>query len=103
MATKLHGLLNLSKIDKKLITTNAKGEKCIWIDVVENYGNQPDQYGNTHAVVLYSKETGKIYLGNLKPQEFGSASQAQAPAAPAASAAPAPAKEPAKEDNDLPF
>jgi len=101
MATKLRGLLNLSKIDKNLITTNAKGEKCIWIDVVENYGNQPDQYGNTHAVVLYSKETGKIYLGNLKPQEFG-APRSQAPA-PAAPAAPAPAQEPAKEEEDLPF
>ena len=105
MATKLHGRILLNKIPKELIITDTdkdgKTRKSIWIDVVENYGNQPDQYGNTHAVVLYSKETGKIYLGNLKPQEFGAASQA--PAAPAASAAPAPAQEPAKDDNDLPF
>lgn len=101
MATKLHGRILLNKIPKELIITDTdkegKTRKSIWIDVVENYGNQPDQYGNTHAVVLYSKETGKIYLGNLKPQEFGAASQASAPAAPA------PAQEPAKEEDDLPF
>ena len=94
MATKYHGLLNLSKIDKSLICTTAKGDKCIWIDVVPNK-NGEDQYGNTHAVTLYNKDTREtIYLGNLKPQEFGSGAAAAAPAAPANGGEPS---------EDLPF
>jgi len=78
MATKLHGMLNLSKIDKSLISTNAKGEKVIWIDVVENR-NGADQYGNTHAVTIYNRDTRQTtYLGNLKPQEFGNGTAAPA-------------------------
>lgn len=85
MATKLHGLLNLSKIDKKLITKNAKGESILWCDILEVL-NGPDQYGNTHTLTIYNKETHTtIYLGNFKPQEFGSG------AAPAA------------KDDDLPL
>ena len=73
MATKLHGMLNLSKIDKSLITTNTKGDKVLWVDVVPNYGGE-DQYGNTHSIQLYNKATrSTIYLGNLRPQEFGAA------------------------------
>ena len=100
MATKLHGMLNLSKIDKSLITTNQRGEKVLWVDILEKK-NAPDQYGNTHTVTLYNKDTRTtIYLGDFKPQEFGAPrSQSPAPAAPAA-----PAQEPAKEeDQDLPF
>lgn len=83
---KLHGMLNLSRIPKDLITTNAKGEKVIWIDILENYDGQPDQYGNTHSVQVYNKNTReKTYLGNLKEQEFGSGtSPAAAATAPAA-------------------
>lgn len=66
-------MLNLSKIDKSLITTNTKGDKVLWVDVVPNYGGE-DQYGNTHSIQLYNKDTrSTIYLGNLRPQEFGSA------------------------------
>lgn len=66
-------MLNLSKIDKSLITTNTKGDKVLWVDVVPNYGGE-DQYGNTHSIQLYNKVTrSTIYLGNLRPQEFGSA------------------------------
>lgn len=91
MATKLHGRLNLSKIDKALITLNQKGEKCIWVDILEKKDG-PDEYGNTHTITLYNKESRQtIYLGDFKPQQFG-------PSAPAASA-PAPAND----DNDLPF
>ena len=80
MAEKLHGLINLSKIDKNLIQTNAKGEKVLWIDVVPNRDGA-DQYGNTHALTIYNKEARQtIYLGNLKPQEFGTGTApAQAP------------------------
>lgn len=87
MATKLTGLLNLTKIPKNLIGETKKGEKCIFIDVTPNR-NGADEYGNTHAVTLYNKETGAtIYLGNLKPKEFGRSGSA-------------PAKE---EKGDLPF
>lgn len=89
MALKLHGLLNLSRIDKNLIVTNSKGEKVIWIDIVPDKRGA-DQYGNTHAVTIYNGTTRETtYLGNLKPQEFGTRSEAttQAPAA----------------DEDLPF
>lgn len=89
--TKLHGMLNLSRIPKGLITTNSKGEKVIWIDILENYDGQPDQYGNTHSIQIYNKDTReKTYLGNLKQQTFGGASK------PAGDDLPA-------EDTGLPF
>ena len=82
-STKLHGMLNLSRIPKGLITTNSKGEKVIWIDILENYDGQPDQYGNTHSIQVYNKDTReKTYLGNLTQQTFGNSNPA--PAAPAA-------------------
>lgn len=76
--TKLHGLLNLSKIDKAIIVKNKNGESCIWVDILEKR-NGPDQYGNTHTVTLYNKDTRTtIYLGDFKPQEFGGSGQAPA-------------------------
>lgn len=91
--TKLHGLLNLSKIDKSLIVKNKNGESCIWVDILENLSG-PDQYGNTHTMTTYNKDTRTTtYLGNFKPQEFGKA------------AAPASHDEAAQDDGkgDLPF
>lgn len=71
MATKLTGLVNLSKIPKELITKNKNNESTIWVDIVPNR-NGADQYGNTHSISVYDKQNRKpIYLGNLKPQEFG--------------------------------
>lgn len=71
MATKLTGLVNLSRIPKSLITKNKNNESTIWVDIVPNR-NGADQYGNTHSIQLYDKETKQvIYLGNVKPQEFG--------------------------------
>ena len=89
-------MLNLSKISKDLVFTTQKGNKAIFIDIVPNK-NGADQYGNTHAVTLYNKETREtIYLGNLKPQQFGTA------AAP--KGAPASHDEAAHDNNDdLPF
>ena len=76
--TKLRGLLNLSKIDKSLIVKNKNGESCIWVDILENLSG-PDQYGNTHTMTTYNKDTRTTtYLGNFKPQEFGSRAAAQA-------------------------
>lgn len=95
MAEKLHGLLNLSKIDKSMITTNARGEKVIWVDMVPRKGGA-DQYGNTHSLQQYNKETRQVvYLGDFKPQEFGTAAAPQG--------APASHDEAARDDNDLPF
>lgn len=93
MATKLHGCINLSKIGqfKSLITTNSKGEKVLWCDILEKRDGA-DQYGNTHTVTMYDKETrSTIYLGDFKPQEFGAAAHA------------APAAGDDDPNNDLPF
>ena len=71
MAEKLNGRLNLSKIPKELIQESNNGEKFIYVDIVPNK-NGVDQYGNTHSISVYDKQTRKpVYLGNLKPQEFG--------------------------------
>lgn len=71
MAQKLNGRLSLSKIPKELIQTSQNGDKFIYVDIVPNR-NGADQYGNTHSISVYDKQNRKpIYLGNLKPQEFG--------------------------------
>ena len=71
MAQKLNGRLNLSKIPKELIQTANDGTKFCYVDIVPNR-NGADQYGNTHSISVYDKQNRKpIYLGNLKPQEFG--------------------------------
>ena len=85
MAKKLTGLLNLSKIPKELIGQTKKGSKCIYVDIVPNR-NGADDYGNTHAITLYDKNTKQtIYLGNLKEVEFGKsgAATSQTASAPA--------------------
>ena len=75
MAEKLNGRLNLSKIPKELIQTAQDGSKFVYLDVVPNR-NGADQYGNTHSISVYDKQARKpIYLGNLKPQEFGGGQQ----------------------------
>lgn len=99
MGHKLHGVLNLTKIPKRLITENKNGEKVLWVDIVPNRGGA-DQYGNTHSIQIYDKEAGKaIYLGNLKDVEFGQ----KAESAPAAPTAPAQGANNDDPDSDLPF
>lgn len=95
MAKKLTGLLNLSKIPKELIGQTKKGEKCIFVDIISNR-NGADEYGNTHTITLYNKNTKQtIYLGNLKTQEFGKSG---------AATPPEPQVPSAEEDySDLPF
>ena len=92
MAKKLNGMLNLSKIPKELIGQTKKGEKCLFVDIIPNR-NGADEYGNTHTITLYNKNTKQtIYLGNLKEVEFGK------------SGAATPAGQPTpSEENDLPF
>ena len=71
MAKKLNGRLYLSKIPKELVLGDDKGRKYIYVDIVPNR-NGADEYGNTHTITLYNKNTKQtIYLGNLKTQEFG--------------------------------
>ena len=71
MAQKLNGRLTLTKIPKELIQTANNGDKFIYVDIVPNKDGE-DKYGNTHAVCVYDKQNRRtIYLGNLKPQEFG--------------------------------
>ena len=94
MAKKLNGRLYLSKIPKELVLGDDKGRKYIYIDIVPNR-NGADNYGNTHAITLYDKNTKQtIYLGNLKEVEFGK-SGAATPAGQQAS--------PVEDDMDLPF
>ena len=94
MATKLTGLLNLSKIPKELIGQTKKGEKCIFIDIIPNR-NGADEYGNTHTITLYNKNTKQtIYLGNLKEVEFGKSGAATPAGQPASQV---------EDDRDLPF
>ena len=71
MAQKLNGRLNLSKLPEELIQTSQNGDKFCYVDILPNR-NGADQYGNTHSISVYDKQNRKpIYLGNLKPQEFG--------------------------------
>ena len=71
MVQKLNGRLNLSKIPKELIQTSQNGDRFLYVDIVPNR-NGADQYGNTHSISVYDKQNRRtIYLGNLKPQEFG--------------------------------
>ena len=92
MAKKLTGLLNLSKIPKELIGQTKKGEKCLFVDIIPNR-NGADDYGNTHTITLYNKNTKQtIYLGNLKEVEFGKSGAATPAGQPSSS-----------EEDDLPF
>lgn len=85
MAKKLTGLLNLSKIPKELIGQTKKGEKCLFVDIIPNR-NGADEYGNTHTITLYNKNTKQtIYLGNLKEVEFGKSGAATPAGQPASS------------------
>ena len=99
MATKITGMLNLSKIPKNLLFTTKHGDKAIFIDIVKKKDGA-DQYGNEYTICLYDKEAKQvIYLGNVKPQEFGNGGSASA-------SAPAGAPAGGHADNgsdDLPF
>lgn len=94
MSTYYHGEINLSRIPKELIVTKENGDKVVYVDFLER--RQPSQYGQTHYIQLYDKNTKeKHYLGDFKPQEFGNG-RPVATNNPFASA-------PSQEENDLPF
>ena len=93
MAKKLNGRLYLSKIPKELVLADDKGRKYIYVDIIPNR-NGADEYGNTHTITLYNKNTKQtIYLGNLKEVEFGGGATAPAPGL----------RDPLPETEDLPF
>ena len=94
MAKKLNGRLYLSKIPKELVLVDNNGRKYIYVDILPNR-NGVDDYGNTHTITLYNKNTKQtIYLGNLKEVEFGKSGAATPPEPPVPSA---------EDDRDLPF
>lgn len=94
MAKKLNGRLYLSKIPKELVLVDNNGRKYIYVDIVPNR-NGADDYGNTHTITLYNKNTKQtIYLGNLREVEFGKSGAATPPEPPVSSA---------EDDRDLPF
>ena len=93
MAKKLNGRLYLSKIPKELVLGDDKGRKYVYVDIIPNR-NGVDNYGNTHTITLYNKNTKQtIYLGNLKEVEFGKSGAATSAGQPASPV----------EDEDLPF
>ena len=97
MATKLNGRLYLSKIPKELVLGDDKGRKYIYVDIVPNR-NGADEYGNTHTITLYNKNTKQtIYLGNLKEVEFGAGAGATTTAPGLRNPLPS------TDDIDLPF
>ena len=68
----LHGYINLSRIDKNLITTNKNDEKILWVDLYTY--DSPDQYGNTACLATYDARTKrKAYLANFRPKDLNSA------------------------------
>ena len=94
MAKKLNGRLYLSKIPKELVLVDNNGRKYIYVDIVPNR-NGADEYGNTHTITLYDKNTKQtIYLGNLREVEFGKSGAATPAGQPAPSV---------EDDGDLPF
>ena len=98
MSSLLLGRINLSKIPKDLIRYNNAGEAFVWVDVAER--REPSQYGDTHNISIYdSANRQKIYIGELRPKEFGSTDGAPRPSAfpPQAPSAP-----PVPADSDLP-
>ena len=110
MSQLLSGRINLSKIPKDLIRYNNAGEAFVWVDVAER--REPSQYGDTHNISIYdSANRQKIYIGELRPKEFGSTDGAPRPSAfppqapsvaPAPAPAPAPSALPVPADSDLP-
>lgn len=71
MSKFLTGGINLSKIPKDKITTDANGNK--WLNVVLWLNDTPDQYGNIGSVQIQQSleerdaKAPKLYIGNLKP------------------------------------
>lgn len=93
MGKKLTGILKCNRIPRELVRTNDKGEKTLWVDVIAK--KEADQYGNTHTITCYDKESGKtFYLADLKTVEFGKKEETPKEA---------PKEAPSETNDDLPF
>ena len=100
---KYHGRIDITKLmsNKNLWSKSSQGHDMAWVDFIEK--KQPDQYGSTHTLTMWSKETGTIYLGDFKLVDTNAAPQpARTPLYEKAKEQPAPAPE-AQDGPDLPF
>lgn len=64
--------INLSKIEKEDIKTDAQGRKWLYVQVAIN--KEADQYGNNAAMWINKKTEGaaRLYIGNGKMTFFDS-------------------------------
>ena len=53
---KINGKLNLSKIPKRLIKTDSKGNSYIYVDVIETRNEKLRSNNCTHTMELWDKE-----------------------------------------------
>ncbi len=98
MPNNYFGSICLSDIPKELIITGKNGKK--YLNVVVNERRTPGQYGHTHYIKVYAKkeavpEGANLYIGELKPSEYGERQQQAA-----TRQAPPP---PSPPTDDLPF
>ena len=92
MAQKLTGMVNLSKIPKGLIFTTKKGDKGVFVNIINK--KEEDKYGNTHTITIYDKDNREtIFLGDLKVEEYGKEGGSK----------PASKSAPQDDSDDLPF
>lgn len=69
---KINGKLNLSKIPKRLIKTDQKGNSYIYVDVIETKNEKLRANNCTHTLELWDREDRKsITLGFLEEKEYG--------------------------------
>ena len=76
MANNFYGSICLTDIPKSLITTGRNGKK--YLNVVVNERREVGQYGQTHYIKAYARKDAvppgtNLYIGELKPSEYGSA------------------------------
>ena len=75
---KINGKLNLSKIPKRLIKTDSKGNSYIYVDVIETRNEKLRSNNCTHTMELWDKEERKnITLAFLEEKEIGPSSAAR--------------------------
>lgn len=96
----LFGSICLTDIPRELIQTSEKnGKKYLSVIIAER--RTPSQYGYTHYIKAYAKrgevaQEVNLYIGELKPSQYGNDNQQQA-------AAPSPKPSAEGKDDDLPF
>lgn len=102
MANNFFGSICLTDIPRELITTGKNGKK--YLTIVVNERREPGQYGHTHYIKAYAKKGSvapdtNLFIGELKPSDYGNEQQhSQTQAAPSATLPP-----PAPANDDLPF